>query len=295
MRKSILHSARMIVAEEGFRGLYGGFTSAVVGSLLSTAVYFTAYEGLKRQLLDLNMNETVTYLIAGGLGDTAASIFYVPSEVIKTRMQLQGRFNNPHSVSTHNYKSTWDALTLIYERQGLTGLYGGLGATLLRDVPFTALQFTFYETAKSWIVRNRCGGDESNLTIFHDMLSGGIAGFSAGAITTPLDVIKTYLQTQKRAPPPPRPRVAPFVDNTLPGARVAASKVMNTEPKPAPYYSGIRAAMSGIYKREGLTGLFSGIGPRMLWTGCQSIILFSLYENFLVGAREFAAWPFEER
>lgn len=97
------------------------------------------------------------YVSKGGVGDLCASVLYVPSEVLKTRLQLQGKIN-----TGYKYKSTLDAAQKIYSRNGFdhfwlisyflflsrfVGLYSGLGATLLRDVPFTALQFTFYGLA----------------------------------------------------------------------------------------------------------------------------------------------------
>lgn len=75
-----------------------------------------------------------------------ASFIYVPSEVLKTRMQLQGRYNNPSFISGYNYKNTWHALQMIVKYDGIGALYQGYRATLLRDVPFSALQFAFYGT-----------------------------------------------------------------------------------------------------------------------------------------------------
>jgi len=80
------------------------------------------------------------------LGDFVASFIYVPSEVLKTRMQLQGRYNNPSFISGYNYKNTWHALQMIVKYDGVGALYQGYRATLMRDVPFSALQFAFYGT-----------------------------------------------------------------------------------------------------------------------------------------------------
>lgn len=55
----------------------------------------------------------IAHLAAGSLGDLAASVVYVPSEVLKTRLQLQGRYNNPHFVSGYNYESTWHAAKTV--------------------------------------------------------------------------------------------------------------------------------------------------------------------------------------
>lgn len=81
----------------------------------ATATYFSIYEFTKRNLTANHVPEVVSHLTAGALGDLIASIFYVPSEVLKTRLQLQGRYNNPHFISGYNYKGTWHATrTVIY-------------------------------------------------------------------------------------------------------------------------------------------------------------------------------------
>ncbi|KND03980.1 uncharacterized protein SPPG_01428 [Spizellomyces punctatus DAOM BR117] len=261
-----IQAMRSIHRFEGLPGLLGGFKAAATGSVLATLIYFATYEGFKRRLLDLGVNDSASYFLAGALGDAAASVVYVPSEVVKTRMQLQGRYNNPHSASPHNYKGDWHALRSIWERGGPKGLYYGWRATLARDVPFTACQFTIYELARSYMIKEFGNGDPSHLTVWHDIPPGALAGSLAGFITTPVDVIKTYLQTQSR--PPSR--------NTF----VDLSKV-GTPPSSAPYYSGIGPALRGIYKTRGIRGLFSGAVPRMVWTGSQSTVMFLVYEWLL--------------
>ncbi|KAI8899753.1 mitochondrial carrier domain-containing protein [Globomyces pollinis-pini] len=265
----ILNSFQLIAKEEGFRGFFGGFNAAVLGSIVSTTTYFGIYEILKRELIECDINPSIGYFISGGVADLAASIFYVPSEVIKTRLQLQGKYNNPHSLSAHNYKNTYHAFQQIYQKRGLFGLYYGWSATLLRDVPFSAIQFTIYETMKSFFLRHSNQNNQSELTIFHDCLSGGTAGAIAGGITTPLDVIKTYLQTQKRSVPR-----GTFLD-TKGDISIPAPKATGVS------YSGIYSALRGIRKTSGIKGLFSGIGVRMFWTGSQSMIMFMVYEALI--------------
>ncbi|KAJ3412301.1 hypothetical protein HDV05_000959 [Chytridiales sp. JEL 0842] len=302
---SVAQSLRVIYAEEGLRGLYSGVLAASAGSLLSTLVYFGSYESLKRKFLDDGANPTVSYLAAAGLADVMASFLYVPSEVVKVRLQIQGRVSNPKSLSNRNYKGSVHAFLTILEKRGLKGLYFGWGATLMRDVPFTALQFTIYEHVKGHFLHRYCDGDETRLKTWHDIVAGGTAGMIAGGVTTPLDVVKTYIMTQKKATPPTAPR-ALFVE--IPEARTASTAPHKPKPSvpvqpaaypavdgvarlPAPYYSGVLDAFKGIYKREGMRGLFAGVGPRMIWTGCQSVIMFVAYENML-GAT--TAWRMSE-
>jgi hypothetical protein len=102
------------------------------------------------------------------------------------------------------------------------------------------------------------------MTFSQELTTGATAGIIAGAITTPLDVVKTYLQTQSKKQSTIR---AEFVK--LDGIPLA------------PHYSGVATAALGIYGRSGLKGLFRGIVPRCTWTGAQSMLMFVLYETFL--------------
>ncbi|KAI9005946.1 mitochondrial carrier domain-containing protein [Gaertneriomyces semiglobifer] len=246
---STIRAFRQIHTHEGLRGLYAGFPSAFLGSLLSTSAYFASYEYLKRYLIDTHhVPPGVSYFIAGGVGDVVASVFYVPSEVIKTRMQLQGRYNNPYSGSQFNYRSDTDALKSVWRSNGIPGFYHGYKATLIRDVPFTALQFTIYELSLPLIKE--------------PLLAGFLAGTLSGYITTPLDVVKTYLQTSKT------PSVGKFADTRGDTHQV---------------WRSFGEVLRGIYATRGVRGLWSGWAPRCCWTGFQSCIMFLGMEGLLKG------------
>ncbi|EAT87012.2 hypothetical protein SNOG_05948 [Parastagonospora nodorum SN15] len=132
--------------QEGFRkGLYGGVQPAFLGSFAGTVCFFGAYEWSKRTMIDYGIAPSVSYFAAGLFADLAAAPAYVPSEVLKTRLQLQGRHNNPYFNSGYNYRNTIDAARTIARVEGFSALFHGYKATLWRDLPFSALQFAFYE------------------------------------------------------------------------------------------------------------------------------------------------------
>jgi hypothetical protein len=125
------------------------------------------------------------------------------------------------------------------------------------------MQFTIYESLKEWFT----SGDEKDIvSACHDMISGAASGAIAGGITTPLDVIKTYLQTQKKS------KGTAFLSTADLDVKV---KNVGTS------YNGVASALKGIYRQSGIWGLYSGVGVRMGWTGCQSMIMFVLYEHIL--------------
>ncbi|KAG7665158.1 uncharacterized protein J8A68_001214 [[Candida] subhashii] len=260
--KNMIPAYRTILREEGFfRGLYGGYTPAILGSFPSTAAFFGTYEYTKRKMInDLHMNETVAYFIAGVLGDLASSVFYVPSEVLKTRLQLQGKHNNPFTKECgYNYKNLRNAVSTIAKVEGAKTFAFGYKETLFRDLPFSALQFAFYEKFRQLAIYYN--GSDDDLPVSLELLTGFCAGSLAGSMTTPLDVIKTRIQT------------ATNTRELSESISQKSNSLVNLLNKNAT----LRALVS-IYKHDGIFGAFSGVGPRFIWTGIQSSIMLLLYQ-----------------
>lgn len=157
----------------------------------------------------------------------------------------------------------------IIKYDGYGAMFHGFRATILRDVPYSALQFAFYEQFKKFAKKKNNG---QQLPLGIDLLTGSLAGGIAGAVTTPLDVVKTLLQTQ-------------------PTDATASKKVKDAQTK---HYSGIVEGLLWNYRNQGLAGLFRGIGPRVFWTSLQSAIMFVIYEQVLhleESMREREEWP----
>lgn len=264
--KRMIPAYATIIKEEGFfRGLYGGYTPAILGSFPSTATFFGTYELSKRAMIGWGVNDTIAYFVAGVLGDLSLSIFYVPSEVLKTRLQLQGRYNNPYTRgSGYNYRGLIDAVRSISKTEGTSALTYGYKETLLRDLPFSALQFAFYEKFRQLAIQYN-NADE-DLPIYLELFTGAAAGGLAGTLTTPLDVIKTRIQT---------------ATTSLAGSHEAYVKpTLGLASKILDRFSTLNALHS-IYRNEGVLGLLSGVGPRFIWTGVQSSIMLLLYQTTL--------------
>ena len=243
------------------------------------------------------------------MADLAASVIYVPSEVLKTRLQLQGRFNNPFFSSGYNYRSTPDALRTIVRQEGFSALFHGYKATIWRDLPFSAIQFACYEQEQKW-AKQWVGSRDIGLGL--EVLTASTAGGVAGVITCPLDVVKTRIQTQvspehavsnvASVRPPnlqtqsSRARDQPL---TIVGARTSQQKRListsspnTTVPKPGSVQLDTSSVVTGlrlIYRTEGLAGCFRGVGPRAVWTSVQSGTMLVLYQKLL---RQMEASPF---
>ena len=287
---SMSSSYSTILRQEGIRrGLYGGWVPALLGSFPGTVIFFGTYEYSKRNMIDAGISPHISYLMSGFLADLAASIVYVPSEVLKTRLQLQGRYNNPFFNSGYNYKSTLHAVKTIVHQEGLTALFYGYKATVYRDLPFSALQFFFYEQGQSW-AKNWKKRKDIGLKL--ELITGAAAGGLAGVITCPLDVVKTRTQTQVNfnAEATYKSTSSPFQDQST-GVDSSLKRQIRSTPSLTTYATGsstvdfnsssVVNGLKLIYKSEGLPGWFRGVGPRVVWTSVQSGCMLFLYQKIL--------------
>ena len=292
-----------IYRQEGFfRGLYSGVTPAFWGSFPGTVIFFGVYEFTKRQMLDRGVNPSIAYFSGGFFADLAASIVYVPSEVLKTRLQLQGRHNNPFFHSGYNYRGTTDAFRTIVRQEGVSALFHGYKATIFRDLPFSALQFAFYEQEQN-MAREWVGSRDIGLGL--EILTAATAGGMAGVMTCPLDVVKTRIQTQQN--PPENPTGSSGVKHTgdhvskesprshapgssqshtvkPPSRAISTSSPSTSVPPPGTPRLDTSSVFTGlrmIYRTEGIAGWFRGVGPRGVWTSIQSGTMLVLYQYLL--------------
>ncbi|KDP31344.1 hypothetical protein JCGZ_11720 [Jatropha curcas] len=262
-QKSIPQMIRAVWAADGARGFYRGITPGITGSLATGATYFGFIESSKKWIEESHpsLGGHWAHFIAGAVGDTLGSFVYVPSEVMKQRMQVQGtRTSWTNSVVKDNismksgeqmygyYTGMFQAGSSILKEQGPRGLYAGYWSTIARDVPFAGLMVMFYEALKDLTEYGKqrwCPSlDYSVNSTVEGLILGGLAGGFSSYLTTPLDVIKTRLQVQ--------------------GSTVR--------------YNGWLDAMQRIWKIEGAKGMFRGSIPRITWYIPASALTFMAVE-----------------
>ena len=122
-------------------------------------------------------------MLAGATAGFCQVIATNPMEIVKIRMQMS-------NGSTSMVQTVKDL--------GLRGLYRGTAATLSRDVPFSLLFFQTSASLRSTLGRmaSQEGGQESVEVVF---LAGIFAGSLAAFLVTPMDVVKTRLQSASAA------------------------------------------------------------------------------------------------
>lgn len=228
-----------------FRGLYNGILPVVAASVPIAASFFCIYELVRRLFPDINHIESVQtkffveFLInslAASLGEMVADLIRTPIEIVKQKRQVNEIQHRATDILMHAYKS-----------EGLIkGIYRGYGITLMRDIPFSMIQYPLWELLKA--LGKLVAGTE--VSLFVGALFGSIAGGVASAITTPLDVAKTRIQLAESDP------------------RMSYEEDVNRNPC---------HIWSTSYRKEGIAGICSGFVPRVTWTFIGGFIWFGTY------------------
>ncbi|XP_030586279.1 mitochondrial S-adenosylmethionine carrier protein isoform X3 [Archocentrus centrarchus] len=170
--KTRLQSQQGFYKAGGFRGIYAGVPSAAVGSFPSAAAFFVTYEYTKSLrgaggVFALPHVAPVTHMLAASLGEVVACLIRVPTEVVKQRAQASSS------------SSTYNILLATLREEGVRGLYRGYGSTVLREIPFSLVQFPLWEYLKAG---STIASGNIPMVLCDVWRSRGITGLFAGSI-----------------------------------------------------------------------------------------------------------------
>lgn len=176
---TIFSMAREIVQKEGFFRLYRGLQAQLAGITPEKALKLTSNQFFVDTLKG-NTNRELSFLenaLAGIMTGCVQISLTNPVEIVKIRLQMQRLGAEVKSPFT------------VIRELGLRGLYTGLPATALRDLPFNALYFSIYPFLKT-----KFKDKNGELDSFRVLGASMLAGMFAAGLDTPADTIKTRLQ-----------------------------------------------------------------------------------------------------
>lgn len=184
-----------IVRQEGFRGLYRGLSSPLIGGALETGVNYAVFQHTMGALDGLPTAASIP--LAAATAGVFLSVIVSPAELIKCRMQLGA------ADKAHAYEGPIDCIRQLLRSEGYKGLTRGLGATMSREIPGNAVYFGTYMTLRDWLPGKRTGGVagqprslwQTATDAGSAILCGAASGMLMWATVLPLDVAKTRIQT----------------------------------------------------------------------------------------------------
>ena len=183
--------------------------------------------------------DALNRLLASAVGSLFAETATLPTDVIKTRLQLQRLTVKSTDVV---YTGMFNAAQNIVKSEGIPGLFKGLEPALLRQVSYSSLAFVVFEPIRDSIAMcslymkrdifgmskyGTINYDEYNPGLFDRILGGGLAGSFGISIMNPTEVIKTQMQSSRNE-----------------------SKYMST-------------VIRHVYNNDGIIGFWAGIKPNV--------------------------------
>ena len=187
---------KAIFRNEGFRGVFFGWSPTLIGYSFQGAGKYGFYEVFKHAYGDVlfpNLNRTVVFLGASASAEFIADVFLCPFEAIKVRMQTT---LPPYA---QNLRQGW---TKITAKEGIAGLYKGLVPLWGRQIPYTMCKFaTFEETVKLIYTKGLGKPKESYGKLAQtgvSFLGGYIAGIACAVVSHPADVMVSKLNSDRQ-------------------------------------------------------------------------------------------------
>uniref|UniRef100_A0A336MCP7 CSON013171 protein n=1 Tax=Culicoides sonorensis TaxID=179676 RepID=A0A336MCP7_CULSO len=220
-----------MIKKEGIMRPIRGMGAVVLGAGPAHALYFGTYEHTKELLAKVTVNNNVSYVLSAVTATLIHDAISNPTEVIKQRLQM---YNSP-------YKSVIHCAQMVYQQEGMRAFYRSYMTQLCMNLPYQAIHFSTYEFFQNLLNKERKYDPRVHV------IAGGAAGASAAALTTPLDVCKTLLNTQEDG-------------------------VGKTQ--------GLIQAVKKVYNVAGISGFFKGMQPRILYQMPATAICWSTYEFF---------------
>jgi hypothetical protein len=206
--------------------LYQGLGVTLLFSVPASAVYLTTYDTVK-EYRD-NSDSFITHTVAAISAEGIAGILFTPMEVLKQKLQV-----------LEAKKDTMSMLRDTYNKFGIRGFYKGYFLGQAVFIPYTITYFVTYEQLKlKW--KSSFDPSTQTLPIGMYVTCSSIAGALAGAISNPLDVIKTRVQ-------------------------IASNK-------------DTKQVIQQLYRENGIHGFAKGMGARIFWIAPSMSLSITIFE-----------------
>jgi solute carrier family 25 iron transporter 28/37 len=244
---SVRGTVQQIIQENGAGALFRGCTSIGAACIPAHIGLFGTYELSKLWLLKSgNQKEHAPLKAAccGALSTLVHDSIIVPMDVVKQRLQLGC------------YKNAYDCIAHTFQHEGLMAFYRSLPSTIIMECPFYAILVASNESLKIVLGMEGASRTEDRTGMVWHFVSAGVSGVVASALTQPLDVVKTRLQTQE----------------------VHHHAIQPDMPASDVRYVGLRSTLSSIFQEEGFRGFYRGTVPRMVFAAPSAALCWGTYE-----------------
>ena len=211
-------------------GSAAGVYRNVPHSVLVYSLYPHAADLTRRVLRGGTEESFWTRFVAGYVTMVGATIVTHPLDTLRVRVSVQSQ-----------KQGFLEAAARLQKLEGLSGFYGGFGATLVGAGPRGAIGFAVFESAKPLAAEHELLRERPALA---KVVCGYVAGLCSESFVYPLDTVRRRQQALGAAHPISR--------------------------------LSIFAALASIFRNEGLNGLFKGISLNLIKNPAGTAVSFTV-------------------
>ena len=141
------HSIQEIFRDEGLRGFYRGVLTSVVQIAPYMGILFGTYEATRTAFTQYNLFPPRTSdFLAGGISGVVSKCAVFPLDTVRKRLQVQGPTREKYiHKDIPLSQGIIHCTTEIIRREGVRGLYKGLGVALLKSGPSAAVTLWVFD------------------------------------------------------------------------------------------------------------------------------------------------------
>jgi solute carrier family 25, member 38 len=235
-----LKVAKQIYTLEGVRGFFRGGLSGMARSTLSSGIFFTGIENFHLLTKGLRNNgyvpNNVIDFLNAGMTRMINTAVNNPLTVVKTKFEVVGK---------NEYKSIAQAISHIYQRDGIRGFYKGIMTTLMRDVPWSGIQYSSYKYGIEWYKGLNPDKNLKTQPLAVSLIAATSSAFAV-IITYPFDNLRVRYQCYD----------------------------LSDQKFNKPY-----ELVKKILKEEGVGGFYLGLLPRLMKKASSQALTWVLYET----------------
>ena len=242
----IIKVGRDVLMTDGPVGFWKGNIANVIRIIPTKGVLFACNDKY-RTLFQVNpQNPDVLRLVASGAaaGMTSTLLTY-PLDLVRSRLMMM-HSGGGGGGGSQQYTGIIDCFSKTIRHEGVRGLYGGLGPTLVGIVPYAGVSFAAFDTMKQYMPKD----EQGKIKTQWKLLCGAIAGFVSQTVSYPVDTIRRRLQLQ--------------------GGLGRSEKL----------YKNAWSCAYSIFQKEGISAFYHGLTTNLMRAAPNTAIQFTAYEQF---------------
>ena len=153
-----------VFRHDGILGFWRGQLGTLIRETGGSAAWFGSYEGVSALFRrfahkerpvsgsstsgskDVTRLPVYQQMLAGATAGVSYNFVFYPADTIKSRMQTE----DVTAITKGGRQTFWTVGKVMYQQQGIKGLYRGCGITVARAAPSSAFIFSVYEALRGY-------------------------------------------------------------------------------------------------------------------------------------------------